>query len=233
MSLYALSSLRFSSIRSKRAHGSPLPRSSAKGIDLGMRGVFSRTLGYLLSASFVLLIFMTVPVSDAMAQIPLPEAQIPTARTATTFDRKESVLDRFRAYTGEKTQAALEGLFTRWDPVFSQNPAVILSDGSSVAHITLRLQGRSGEPPTFSISGGHCVSAKMTDTGNWALDILPKRGTISTSLTVVISGQMTEYPLTVAPPMELFDSQSADESVRDYVMTANHLVLPEMVPVRK
>ncbi len=127
--------------------------------------VYSNALRRLLTTIFAVIIFVVLPICDSKAEIPLPGMQMPMMRPA-AFDRKESVLDRFRAFSGKKTLTALEGLFTRWDPVFSQNPAVVLSDGKTIARITLRLQGRAGDPPIFSISGGHCVSATMTDTGN-------------------------------------------------------------------
>jgi len=177
-------------------------------------------------------LFLLLSIGNCRAETDLPGNQLPSARTA-SFDRKESVLDRIRAFSGAKTQTALEGLFTRWDPVFSQNPAVLLSDGKTVANITLRLQGRAADPPVFSVTGGHFVSAKMTDTGNWILEILPNRGSFSTSLTVVFSGQMTEYPLTVAPPLDLFDSKTADTAVIDYVTAANRLAAPVTIPDRK
>ena len=195
-------------------------------------GKLFRTTGRLLTLSCAVSLFLLLPIGNSQAETDLPDNQFPGTRTA-SFDRKESVLDRIRAFSGRKTQAALEGLFTRWDPVFSQNPAVLLSDGKTVANITLRLQGRAGDPPVFSVTGGHFVSAKMTDTGNWILEILPNRGTISTSLTVVFSGQMTEYPLIVAPPLDLFDSRTADTAVIDYVTTANHLAAPVTVQERK
>jgi hypothetical protein len=198
----------------------------------GIFGDHFRTSKQLITTIMAVTIFVMLPTVDSMAEIPLPGMQFPMANTA-TFDRKESVLDRFRAFSGKKTQPALEGLFTRWDPVFSQSPAVILSDGKTVARITLRLQGRAGKLPNFSLSGGHCVSAKMADTGIWTLEILPKRGSLSTSLTVAFSGQMTEYPLTVAPPMDLFDPRNADAAVIDYVTTANRLAAPGMNPKRK
>lgn len=232
MSTNLLSSLWLPATRPERTQGRPSPDTSLKWLNPGNGIKLSQSLGRLLLIPLAALIFVALPIGNAVAQIPLPGSQFPSARTP-TFDRKESVLDRFRAFSGKKTPTALEGLFTRWDPVFSQNPAIVLSDGTTVAHITLRLQGRSGEPPNFSISGGHCVSAKMTEPGNWILDILPKRGSISTSLTVEFSGQMTEYPLTVAPPLDLFDSKTADAAVRDYVTTANHLAAPSMVPDRK
>lgn len=235
MSRYILSTLSFSMAQSEKGPGSSpsdAPSTSMRPFTSRAIGKLFRTAGRLLTLSCAVSFLLLLPIGNSQAETDLPDNQLPSARTA-SFDRKESVLDRIRAFSGKKTQAALEGLFTRWDPVFSQSPAVLLSDGTTVANITLRVQGRASDPPLFSVTGGHFVSAKMTDTGNWILEILPNRGSLSTSLTVSLSGQMTEYPLTVAPPLELFDSKTADAAVIDYVTTANHLAAPVTVPERK
>jgi hypothetical protein len=181
--------------------------------------------------AFGVTIFVSLSLSAASAQMNQPGMQFPPGQTA-QFDRKESVLDRFRAHSAKKTQAARDGLFMRWDAVFHQEPAVILSDGSSLAHITLRLPARTGELPIFSVSKGHCISARMTDSGVWVLVILPTHGTLATSVTVHYAGSMTEYPLSVAPPLHLFDRQKADAAVIDYVTTANQLATSRTIPPR-
>jgi hypothetical protein len=167
-------------------------------------------------------IFVSLSWSAARAQMNQPGLQLPSGPTA-QFDRKKSVLDLFRAPSAKKTKAARVALFMRGDAVFHQEPVVILSDGSSLAHITLRLPALTGEPPKFSVSQGHCVSATMTERGVWTLVILPARGTLATSLTVAFAGGMTEYPLSVAPPLHLFDRKNADAAVRAYVTAANKL----------
>lgn len=225
----------FSMTQPDRRPGSPYfpaPINCLRPFIAPARGKHFRTARRLLTLSCAVSLFLLSPTGNSQAETDLPGTQQPSARSA-SFDRKESVLDRIRAFSGEKTQTALEGLFTRWDPVFSQNPAVLLSDGITVARITLRVQGRAGDPPNFSVSGGHVVSAKMNDTGIWTLEILPNRGSLSTSLTVAFSGQMTEYPLTVAPPLDLFDFQTTDTAVIDYVTTANRLAAPVTVPEQK
>jgi len=235
MSRYILSALSFSMAQPEKGPGGPPSHALSnclRPFTSRAIGKLFRTAGPLLTLSCAVSLFLLLPTGISQAETDIPGNQLPSTRTA-SFDRKESVLDRIRAFSGKKTQAALEGLFTRWDPVFSQNPAVLLSDGTTVANITLRVQGRAGDPPVFSVTGGHFVSAKMTDPGNWILEILPNRGSLSTSLTVAFSGQMTEYPLTVAPPLDLFDSHTADAAVIDYVTTANHLAAPVTVPERK
>ena len=197
----------------------------------GTSGKLFARLGRLGIIAGGVLIFVSLSLSAARAQMNQPGMQFPSGPTA-QFDRKESVLERFRDHSAKKTQAARDGLFMRWDAVFHQEPAVILSDGSSQANITLRLPARTGEPPIFSVSKGHCVSAKMTDRGVWILVILPTRGTLTTSVTVAFAGSMTEYPLSVAPPLHLFDRQNADAAVIDYVTTANQLATSRTNPPR-
>ncbi len=235
MTRYILSAPSFSIAQPEKGPGGPLSLAPGNGpriFSFNLIAKLFRTTGRLLTLSYAVSLFLLLPIDHSQAQTDLPGNQFPGARTA-SFDRKESVLDRVRAFSGKKTQAALEGLFTRWDPVFSQNPAVLLSDGTTVATITLRVQGRADDPPIFSVTGGHFVSAKRTDTGIWILEILPNRGSLSTSLTVAFSGQMTEYPLTVAPPLDLFDPRAADTAVIEYVTTANRLAAPVAAPERK
>lgn len=235
MSVNVFSSLSFSRTRPGVISSNPslgnVPTRSPH-CAIGVFGNLSRTLERLLTIAIAATIFTVLPAGDSKAELTQPGIQIPSVNAA-SFDRKESVLDRFRTLSGKKTQMELEALFTRWDPVFSQNPAILLSDGTTVARITLRLQGRGGDPPTFSITGGHCLSAKMSDSGAWILEILPTRGSLATSLTVAFSGQMTEYPLTVAPPMNLFEPRNADAAVFDYVTIANCLVSLTTAPEQK
>lgn len=226
----------------------PLHRSSSSLQNLsgnGTSGKLFARLGRLGIIAAGVIIFVSLSLSAARAQVNQPDMQFPAGPAgmnqpgmqfpsgpSAQFDRKESVLDRFRAHTAKKNQAARDGLFMRWDAVFHQEPTVILSDGKSQAHITLRLPARTGEPPKFSVSKGHCVSAKMTDRGVWILVILPTRGTLTTSVTVDFGGSMTEYPLSVAPPLHLFDRQNADAVVIDYVTTANQLATSRTNPPR-
>ena len=220
--------------RPTEEHNRPLHRTSSSLRNLSGNSTSGRLFAKLTQLGIIaggVIIFVSLSLSAASAQMNQPGMQFPSGPTA-QFDRKESVLDRFRAHSAKKTQAARHGLFTRWDAVFHQEPAVILSDGSTLAHITLRLPARTGEPPIFSVSKGHCVSAKMTDRGVWILVILPTRGTLTTSVTVAFAGSMTEYPLSVAPPLHLFDRQHADAAVIDYVTTANQLATSRTNPSR-
>lgn len=224
----------FFRFRPGHKHHRPFRCTSPSLRNLSENGTFGKLFARLRRLGIIaagITIFMSLYWSAARAQMNQPGMQLPSGPAA-QFDRKESVLALFRAHSAKKTKAAQDALFMRWDAVFHQEPAVILSDGSSLAHITLRLPVRSGEPPIFSVSKGQCVSAMMTDRGVWVLVILPTRGTLETSVTVAFAGSMTEYPLSVAPPLHLFDRKNADAAVRDYVTAANKLASTQTNPPR-
>jgi len=193
-------------------------------------GDFSKSVR-LLCATAALTICALLPPLSVNGQMPQPFVATPTAES-TNFDRRESVLDKMRAYKGEKTREAMTALFIRTDPSFSQEPSIVLSDGTATARVTLRVPSRKGELPKFSISGGHFVSVRMSDNGTWILEILPNPGTLATSVTVLSGGTMVEYPLTVAPPLNLLDPQKTDIIEIEYVVLANELAASRTAPLR-
>jgi hypothetical protein len=150
-----------------------------------------------------------------------------------SFQRRESVLERFRAYSGEKNKAALGRLFQQTDPSFSQAPPLLLADGTSKASVTIRFFGRGDQLPIFSVAGGHCTAAHPAGSNAWTLEIVPNSGSLSTSVTVLAGGNMIEYPLTVAPPMRLFNRNKAVSSTVEYVVIANELAAGRTSPSRK
>ena len=141
-----------------------------------------------------------------------------------TFSHRPSVLDAFRSYSGERTPAALAGLFKRSDDMFRQEPPLLLSDGTAALRLTVRAGNHSEKAPQFFISGGTCVDLNSSETGEWELAIVPERGTLLSTVTVLIGSEMIEYPLAVAPPQELFDTVKAGVGEAEYVAVANRLV---------
>jgi len=206
------------------SHGRPVLRAD------GVSRSFPRSPGLFFVAAAVVVILALLPSRQTTGQVrpPFPN-RLPTpgdafpATASAGFDRRESVLDRMREFKGKKTREALAALFVRMDPAFSQEPSVLLSDGSATARVTLRVPYRKGETPTFSISGGHCVTALTTDNGLWILEILPDRGSMATSVTVLSGGTMTEYPLTVAPPLNLLDPRKVEIVEIEYAVLANEV----------
>lgn len=149
-----------------------------------------------------------------------------------SFTRLESVLERFRSYKGEKNRITLGNLFRRSDAEFTQDPAVLLSDGTAQARVTVRVSAQGDQAPSFMVSGGKCVGVEITD-NTWLFDIVPDRGSSATSVTILTEKSMVEYPLTVAPPLNLFDAKKAESALVEYVETANELASGRAAPGRK
>ena len=179
------------------------------------------------------------PVSGAVAVSKSREASDPAAAVAVAteaqrsplaeekqsspvFRRKPSVLELFRAHDGARSEAALAALFRRSDEMFAQKPTVLLSDGR--ASLTLAIRTPGDRAPRFVIAGGDCTGLKVGEEGEWLLEIVPARGALQASVTVLTDEEMIEFPLAVAPPLALFDPAAAPPGVAEYVTAANRLV---------
>ncbi len=147
----------------------------------------------------------------------------PGSGATRVFNRPESVLERFRSYKGEKNRLILGNMFRRSDATFTQDPPILLADGTARARITIRGPTSGDQSPTFLVSGGQCVDLRQQDNGVWSLDIMPDRGSYATSVTILTESSMVEYPLAVAPPWNIFDAKKADPVLIDYVTIANEL----------
>ncbi|BDV43345.1 hypothetical protein GURASL_22680 [Geotalea uraniireducens] len=113
-----------------------------------------------------------------------------------------SVLDRFKAFVGERTPQALMALFQK--PVseaISQEPAICLTDGKTTAKVLVALAEGEKNAPNFALRGATLKSLKK-DARHWVVEALPAAGRHDASLTVVYGAYMVDYPLTVAPPIE-------------------------------
>jgi len=213
------------------SHGRPSPAARVASRP------FPRIIGLLFVASAAVTILVISPLLQASAQtqppgpalLPPPDSVSP-APLSSGFDRRESVLDRFREFKGEKTKEALSALFVRMDPAFTQEPSILLSDGSATARVSLRVPYRKGDTPRFSISGGRVITVRAADNGLWILEILPERGSMATSVTVLSGGTMTEYPLTVAPPLNLLDPRRLEVVEIEYAVLANELAAARSAP---
>jgi hypothetical protein len=133
------------------------------------------------------------------------------------------VLESFRDHSGEHNVDVLSRLFERSDDMFTQEPPVLISNGYDALRITIRTKGRSERAPQFYISGGNCTGLKNSDGGAWVLEIVPERGSLASSVSVLTGSEMIEYPLAVAPLLEQFDTVEAGKGELEYVETANRL----------
>jgi hypothetical protein len=116
-------------------------------------------------------------------------------------------------------------LFERSDDMFTQEPPLLLSDGSATLRLTVRIRKRSERAPQFFISEATCTDLKIgTNDGVWVLELLPRAGSLTASVTVLTGSEMIDFPLAVAPPLGLFDEAVARDGEVEYVRAANRLI---------
>ncbi len=141
-----------------------------------------------------------------------------------SFIRHESLLERFKLSTGERTAATLTRLLVRNHSDIIQDPPLLLSDGISLLKLTVLKSGLGTQAPQFLISGGNCTNLMTGENGAWILEIVPERGTLAVLVTVLVGSNVIEYSLAVAPPLELFDETAAGSDQAEFVSIANELV---------
>jgi len=164
------------------------------------------------------------PVAVTLPPVPKAASPVQAPQPATrSIGRRKSVLELLRSYSGERTPAALARLFERRDDMFSQEPPVLLSDGSASLRLTVNMN--SDRSPKFAILDGSCRALKVGEDGAWVLEIVPARGSLASSVAVLSEDEVIEFPLAVAPPLELFDGAGAGAGEAEYVDAANWLAL--------
>jgi hypothetical protein len=127
-------------------------------------------------------------------------AGAPTAKSQPTHVVHQSVLERFRTFTGGRTPQSLTDIFTTHSmPGIRQEPAIGLADGVSKVRLTVTTQA-SRTAPNFSLQNARLVSLKMEESNAWLIELLPAKGAHTATLTMIHDGSETEIPLTVVPP---------------------------------
>jgi len=114
----------------------------------------------------------------------------------------ESVLERFRSYSGPRSKEALSGLFSLTaNPVVRQQPLIAISDGRTAVMIAVKVSSADGTAPNFAVEGAKMLSLERKERDEWLIKALPQAGTLHVSL-LVVNGSVTQaFPLTVAPPL--------------------------------
>lgn len=148
-----------------------------------------------------------------------------------SFSRRKSLLERFNASAEEHTAATLAKLLRSVETNYIQEPPLLLSDGTSKLRFTVQGIESGDQAPQFFISGGHCKNLRITGNGDWILEIVPEKGALTPSVVVLSGLDAIEYPLAVAPPMELFDPEADDNDAAEFVKAANMLVATDKAPV--
>lgn len=150
-----------------------------------------------MSAALLLTLFTTFNAGTARADT------APAAAAGTTAPAAEqSVLERFRSFTGQRTADNLIRLFTAPATADSvrQNPEVGISDGKATVELTLTLGGGTTSV-NFACIEGSLISSKSDQNGVWHLVVLPNAGSVKSSIIIQQGNVSRTVPLTVAPPL--------------------------------
>jgi hypothetical protein len=113
-----------------------------------------------------------------------------------------SVLRSFREFRGKKGLKEFALLFERQDGSVRQEPPVALTDGKSAVRLTVEFKEQGSSAPNFAFVGGTLVSLRKSGDHNWEVTVVPSAGTWEGTLMLSAAGKgITEFPLTVAPPL--------------------------------
>lgn len=161
-----------------------------------------------------------------------------------------SVLERFRTYTGPRNPDELSALFSH--PVTGlvrQQPLIALSDGRTATILAIKVAATGDSAPGFSVYGAKLVPPPRKQNDEWVFTAIPDKGVWHAVLMVNNNSVILEYPLVVAPPVspetdlsepgfinflaaDRLDSTSSERDLNrdgkydyidDYIFTANYL----------
>ena len=138
----------------------------------------------------------------------------------------KGVLDHFLESAGDRSYEALSLLVVRsGEGEYRQEPPLLLSDGSAPIRVLFRQEASADkETPIFVIKGAEFNEYSWLPSGELAVDVVPDKGALRASITIINKEEQVEYPLAIAPPLELFDAGRAGEGEAEYVAVANRLV---------
>jgi hypothetical protein len=148
-----------------------------------------------------------------------------TAALCTRHDllrkREISVVQRFREFRGKREVEALVALFGRGlSDMIAQEPPVALSDGKTPVCITLQMQQKGGNAPNVALSDAKLLQVRKDGEKKWLITALPNQGTWNASLIIQTDEYIIEFPLVVAPKVEM----PQDITRRNFIAELDHFI---------
>jgi hypothetical protein len=191
-----------------------------------------------------------------------PKVEAPKVAVESTIqEHVVSVLERFRRFKGERTVAALTGLF---EPSkgsrFRQDPAVVIADGKNTAKVSIKKIAGT-HAPNFAFTSAQAVSWDISG-DVWLVETKPSAGVLESSVSVLMDGVVHTFPLVVSPianvdldrsgtvteddfrlflkdrgaanvPKFDLNNDGKRDYVDDYIFTANYLARKSGVPEKR
>ena len=156
--------------------------------------------------------------APASSEAPVAPEASPKEAQAYIPTPVQSVLEKFRLFTGDKTPKNLVALFDRAQGApFSQFPPVCIADGkASVQVIIPKVTG--DKDPNFTFNHASYLSLKQAGDGEWQVVVRPDKGALRASISMLTDGGQQEIPLTVSPSVDIDLNKSGTVSEADFLL---------------
>ncbi len=146
---------------------------------------------------------------------------VQTKAPARTIYAQKSILQKFSSYKGYRTPKGLTALFNQDFLLgFTQEPSIVLSDGSSLAKISFIAMNIGNNPPKPEMTEGS-ISSLVPDpdnTNTWIANVKPDKGAYATSFIVPQEKLTMQFPLTVAPKANVDLDNSGTVTENDFLV---------------
>jgi hypothetical protein len=144
----------------------------------------------------------------------------PQARSMPIYTQ-ESILDRFRDFSGKRTMKAYLALFDQ-EPLigFRQEPPIVLSDGVSTATVHFISTPEREHTSDLAVIGAKLIAAKRDpdSTNTWIVTVLPEKGSTNVTLAVTQKNVLMVDPLTVASRVDADLDRSGTVNEADFAL---------------
>ncbi|MGC1456607.1 MAG: hypothetical protein WA946_15590 [Nitrospirota bacterium] len=129
--------------------------------------------------------------------------QVQAAKITLLTREEKSVLQRFKKYKGEQDLSSFVALFgPNEGERCRQEPAIAISDGKTPVTIRIDVQSDGTHSTGIALSDATLLSKEAREK-DIVITVLPSEGTWDARLVTLAGGEILDYPIVVAPPIDL------------------------------
>lgn len=161
------------------------------------------------------------PVSVPGASSPANAGRQVQIEKITLLTREEkSILQRFKKFKGEDDLSSFVALFRlSQGERCKQEPAIAISDGKTPVTILIDVQSDGTHSTGIALSEATLISKEAREK-DIVITVLPNEGTWDVRLVTFAGGEILDYPIVVAPPVDLIgvvDENNFLEALQAYL----------------
>lgn len=131
----------------------------------------------------------------------------------------QSILDRFRDFTGERTADAFMALFEQDGAGgVSQDPSPVIADGKNLLQVVFISEPGDENVSDVAVTGARLISVERApgDAYTWIVKLQPETGADEASLAVPLAKLTIVFPLAVAPRRDIDLDRSGAVTPADF-----------------